>query len=753
VLAGFSRAMNSGSTAATISPDRYADPTESHEGLRILEPGQLSRPWKESVCSYQQRESNPTFCFFLFSLSLLSFNCHQRPTGTGAITMNTVTYTETQAVQDAATPSAVEAIATATYRLLLIPLSQLRPSSRNVRQSGGASIPELASSIARVGLLQNLTVTVACDGEHYEVVAGKRRLAALNLLAKRRKIDKAHAVPCLLVPDASARTVSLTENVQREAMHPGEQFEAFAALVAEGRPIEDIAADFGVTPLVVQRRLKLADVSPRLLADYRADGVTLEQLMALAITDDHAAQDAAFYDVPAWRRNPQALREHLTEREIDVTRDAVARFVGIEAYEAAGGGVRRDLFSDDSRRVFLTDAALLETLALDKLAATAETARLEGWAWVEVVPRITSAELHGFQRARRDRRTPNKLEAKRIAKLQEVQQAVDDQLNADEAEDMTEDETAAVYAENDKLGADIEAIEQTLLVFAPETLAVAGVIVTVDHAGDIAIHRGLLRDADAKALRAKERQAMSDDAGAGSKEGSAEATASALTRISEKLARRLSAHRTAALQIALARQPQVALAALVHGLVLQVMLEKTSLWRGTSAQFIHITASAQDDLDKHAPDVAQSPAAIQLRDVRQAWMARLPTDASELFAALLTTPQENLLSLLAACVAMTVGAVTPREDAIPAAALAQAVGLDMHDWWTPTADGYFAHVSKSKALEAVRVFAPEHAARLLKLKKGELASEAARLAVGSGWLPEMLRAVAETQCEGSPTTD
>jgi len=77
---------------------------------------------------------------------------------------------------------------------------------------------------------------------------------------------------------------------------------AFAALVAEGRPIEDIAADFSVTPLVVQRRLKLANVSPRLMMDYRADIVTLDQLMALAITDDHAAQEAAFYDAPTWQR-------------------------------------------------------------------------------------------------------------------------------------------------------------------------------------------------------------------------------------------------------------------------------------------------------------------------------------------------------------------------------------------------------------------------------------------------------------------
>ena len=86
-------------------------------------------------------------------------------------------------------------------------------------------------------------------------------------------------------------------------MHPAEQFEAFAALIKEGRPIEDIAADFGVSPLVVQRRMKLANVSPRLMADYRTGGVTLEQLMALTITDDHVAQETAFYcaRMAAWR--------------------------------------------------------------------------------------------------------------------------------------------------------------------------------------------------------------------------------------------------------------------------------------------------------------------------------------------------------------------------------------------------------------------------------------------------------------------
>jgi ParB family transcriptional regulator, chromosome partitioning protein len=280
--------------------------------------------------------------------------------------MNTVTVQETQALH-AAVPA---------QDMRLVPLTQLRPrpSKRNVRKTKRMSIPDLAASILRVGLLQNLIVTLSADGEHYEVVAGGRRLTALKLLAKRKRIAMDYQVPCLLVADASARTASLTENVQREAMHPADQFEAFAALVAEGRPVEDIAADFGVTPLVVQRRLKLANVSPRLLADYRTDAVTLDQLMALAITDDHAAQEAAFYDSPEWQRSPHALRDHLTHDEIEAGRDALARFVGIEAYEAAGGGVRRDLFSDEQQGVYLTDPHLLDRLTYDKLASVANAA-------------------------------------------------------------------------------------------------------------------------------------------------------------------------------------------------------------------------------------------------------------------------------------------------------------------------------------------------------------------------------------------
>lgn len=656
--------------------------------------------------------------------------------------MNTATHSEVHALHAVAAAAAVAAASISTageaitipevapYELHLIALSKLRPSNRNVRKSGGTAIPELASSILRVGLLQNLTVIASPDGEHFEVVAGKRRLAALKLLVKRRKLDKNRPVPCLLVPNASARTVSLTENAHRESMSPVDELFAWKALAAEGRSLEDIAADFGVTPLVVKRRLKLANVSPRLLADYQADAVSLEQLMALAITDDHAAQEAAFYEAPQWQRSPESLRDHLTHEEIDASRDAMARFVGVEAYEAAGGGVRRDLFSDEQNGVFLTDTVLLETLARNKLAAAAESAQLEGWGWVEVAPRATVSELHAFQRARRTRREPSKAEAKRIAKLAAEQNKIQDKLD-DEDADLSDDGVQALHEELDRLGNELEAIEQTLMVYAPGVVSMAGAVVSVDHMGDVVVHRGLLREEQAKALRVQERQEAGEGSNSNASGAEADDIGPAKAGISEKLAKRLSAHRTVALQAEVARHPHVALVAAVHQLAHRVILD------GYGGTPLNITAFPQDRIMKYAPDVDEAPAAVGMREVREAWAARLPSDPDALFAELLAMPQSELLSLLAVCVGFTVSAIASHESEIPAALLAQAVNLDMHDWWTPTAAGYFDHVSKAKALEAVEVFAPGDVNRLTKLKKAQIAAEAERLAMGTGWLPVM----------------
>ena len=204
--------------------------------------------------------------------------------------MNAINHTEAQAIH--ATASAAPAVlleaADPSKNLILVPLSRLvsRPTGRNVRKTPRMSIPELAASIQRVGLLQNLIVTATADGERYEVVAGGRRLAALKLLAKKRRISKEWEVPCLLVADGTARTASLTENVQREAMHPADQFEAFAALATpylEPHELENakVAAE---TTIVENGNWKLVWENNR--ECYHCNGAHPELLNSLQEFDD-----------------------------------------------------------------------------------------------------------------------------------------------------------------------------------------------------------------------------------------------------------------------------------------------------------------------------------------------------------------------------------------------------------------------------------------------------------------------------------
>ena len=108
-----------------------------------------------------------------------------------------------------------------------IPLNKLVASRLNVRKIGGQSIEDLTASIKAHGLIHNLVVTKATKGDKHEVVAGARRLAALNKLAKDKVIPKTWDVPCRVVDADASTESSLAENTIRQAMHPADQFTAF----------------------------------------------------------------------------------------------------------------------------------------------------------------------------------------------------------------------------------------------------------------------------------------------------------------------------------------------------------------------------------------------------------------------------------------------------------------------------------------------------------------------------------------------
>ncbi len=273
---------------------------------------------------------------------------------------------------------------TETLQSVEVPLKKLITWNDNVRLTGSEEgIAELAASIASVGLLHSLVVCKQERGK-FAVVAGRRRLLALSYLASTGALKSTWLVPCRLAANGADLTeIGLTENVMRLAMHPADEFLAFQKLIAEGKCVADVAAHFGVSEAVVNRRLALARVSPVLLQHYRDQLLSLDVLQAFTLTDDHAAQEEIWESLQPWQRQPHVVRGLLSRNTVPAT-DKQVQFIGLERYEAEGGTLRRDLFSDGEQGVQILDPAKLTRMVGEKLQALAEQVKAEGWKWVEV---------------------------------------------------------------------------------------------------------------------------------------------------------------------------------------------------------------------------------------------------------------------------------------------------------------------------------------------------------------------------------
>ncbi len=213
-------------------------------------------------------------------------------------------------------------------------------------------------------------------------------------------------------------------------------------------------------------------------------------------------------------------------------------------------------------------------------------------------------------------------------------------------------------------------------------------------------------------------------------------TADRVAKCSDSLLRRLAAHRTVALQVMLSRKTDVALAAVVCVFVQRVFGEYR---RAGSALKITPQLSAPA-LQAVADDLKQSTAWQVLEAARLAWKERLPANEAEWFGWLVALPQTELLDLLALCSASTLNALPNSGAASDTNALAQAVGLDMADWWEPTALSFLNHVSKAQIVDALKEAGPELAVDGLGvLKKDVSVTTAATRLAGKRWLPAPLR--------------
>ena len=614
-----------------------------------------------------------------------------------------------------------------TGSTLFIPLHRLKKSPKNARKTPHpkADIEALAASIAAKGLLQNLVVEPERkdDGKetgYYLVTIGEGRRLAHLLRAKRKEIRKAEPVRCILDTAHNAHEISLAENVIRSAMHPADQFEAFARLHREeGMAAEDIAARFGVTPTVVRQRLKLGAIAPTLMQAYRDEELTLEELTAFAITDDHARQEQVWNELPAYNRSRDAILRALSEGQVS-SDDRRASFVGAEAYQAAGGAIIRDLF-DEEGGGFFADAALLNRLVREKLAAEATKIEAEGWKWIVVEPEFNHEMTAGMRRVYPEAAPLSEADQVKLGELDRQHNALS---NDDPGDD--EDILAKLQAIEEEMDA-LTGAEQ----YQPEEIAIAGAFVCLDHHGEPRIERGFFRAEDWKAKASFSRNAEPDGETRQTDQGKP---------LSEKLVAELTAYRTAGLRNALAEHSATALTAVVHALAAATFYSRSD--RSSCLEIVPRSAS----LAAHASGIDECPAMIAIAERHAAWERRMPEDAARLWGFVAGLDQAEQVQLLAHCASLTVNAMRlPKHRTETAASahadlLAETLGLDMTATWTPTAANYFGRVSKERIVEAVREgVSAEAAANIAGMKKLAMAEVAEQRLAGTGWLPELLR--------------
>ncbi len=639
-----------------------------------------------------------------------------------------------------------------------IPFNKLVLSQANVRRvKAGVSIEELAEDIARRTLLQSLSVRPVLDAEGqetgmFEIPAGGRRFRALELLVKQKRLAKTVPVPCVVREGGIAEEDSLAENIQQVALHPLDQFRAFQALRDKGLGDEEIAARFFVTPTVVKQRLRLAAVSDKLLDIYAEDGMTLEQLMAFTVTNDHARQEQVWDAVSrSYNKEPYLIRRQLTEGAVRAS-DRRAQFVGMDVYEVAGGVVMRDLFQHDDGG-WLQDPALLDRLVTEKLQAEAEALRAEGWSWIAVATDFPYGHAAGLRRLTGETVELSEEENASFAALMAEQDALEDQYSqADELPDEVDQRLGEIETA-------IAAFENRPVRYDPSEIARAGIFVSIDNDGALHIERAFVRpddEAPVEPVRGGDGDAPETAATAGGAVQQAVITIGGaptgseidtpdedetIRPLSDRLVTELTAHRTLALRDAVANDPHIAFQAVLHALCLN------AFYRYASNTCLEITAK-HSGFSAQAPGLAETASARAIDTRHAQWAKQLPEAPAALWDSLTAFDSDSQDALFAHCAALTVNVVKEPWNRRPDAfahgdQLAGTVNLDLAAaGWAPTVDNYLGRVPKARILEAVREAKGEQSAQLIDhLKKTEMAKEAERLLAGTGWLPEPLRLV------------
>jgi ParB family chromosome partitioning protein len=594
-----------------------------------------------------------------------------------------------------------------------IPLTSLIHSKVfNVRKTEPKKdIAALKASIVSHGLQHNLIVLPVEGSDKFEVVAGGRRLAALKELVKEGKLPKGQNIECRIVDAVHAKEISLAENVVRTAMHPADQYEAWAKLMDEdGLTVSNIATRFGTSDSVVEQRLKMGRLSPVLMNAYRDEHVSLDALMAFTLCDDHARQEEVYkrfkdsYEI----RQPNTIRQALTEKMVR-SDNRLAKFVGVDAYEQAGGAVRRDLFSEHGL-CYLDDVPLLQKLAEAKLQQ-AVTELQASWKWAE------ARESFGWSEQRNFRQIHEHELGEVPAKLTKKQESLERKLQEMEEREADESEAEPIQKQLAEVGAKIAAYSG----WHDEEKAISGCIVTIGYDGDLDFTGGLVRpedDTPAEPEEVEDEGEPGEDDDAPGYSSRHDESPDQSFAYSKALVDRLKANRLQVMRLSMAQDYETAFDAALYVMCmrdlnpsyyyghdwLQVRANKYSVSIGT------------DDMSK----ALKAQEETLLKALPMAWLNH--KDEAERWQAFCALSVEDKQRLFAACVAR---ALTPQLSGEKGKSflfdiVGQRLGVDVAQHWRPRKDNFLDAVTKKDVLAiGQEVLSEEWAKQHASKKKDE----------------------------------
>lgn len=626
-------------------------------------------------------------------------------------------------------------------------------SPLNVRKSSNADADaELAANVGETGIvLQNLIgVAVKRKKDHYSIIGGGRRLRAVLDQIETGKLPRDFQVPVMVMANTDdAIEMSLSENYYNLAMNPADACEAFRNMIEkEGKTVEQVAKRLGLAKRFVEGRLRLANLAEPIFEALRAEEITLDIAMAYGSTSDTARQAAVFAQMANnyYGNNVNEIRRMLAAGSYKGS-DPKVIFVGREAYEAAGGRVDGDLFSNAETESWI-DADIVDRLAEEKLVAAALALRdREGFAEVRAIPALKVPYMETCELDRLDGEpvplTPE-ADARRI-EIETELAAIDDE--AEEAGDYSEEQSERVEALQDEL----EELTDTGTVLNDEQRASAIAYVVIGADGQPHLHEQFYVEPAAEPESDDEdgEAGMSaDDREPESEEDEQEQAIKYSLRLSDELAMM----KTELLAVHVASDPHFALDLGTFIMVDNAM--RTMSYHGMPSELRANAPSPRVGGFESGTPAAEAWAKLDA-ELDRSWVNHKEMEARyDAFCALDDVARAAWLGW---AIARTLHAVP--EGASGSSFLnhlGAKLKIDVAAWWRPTARNFFDRITKPGILKLFAAIGGiELSSRYAASRKFDLAASAEKLFAGQvivesevkdralAWLPGPMRFVAE----------